>query len=147
MLSQKSLSWKRERACISYILTSLVSFTSPFPSERTASVLASEKRDTWKRFGVQISFQEGNMFRGFIGLLNVAITQWIQVSRERGAALKTFHLNPCVFGIRKENINEKHFFKCYCATVSSMVAIYIVQIHFFCTWSCGGTKNKRMETT
>lgn len=43
-------------------------------SERAASVLASEKRDTWKRFGVQISFQEGNMFGGFIGLLKVAIT-------------------------------------------------------------------------
>lgn len=66
------------------------------------------------------------MFMGFIGLLKVAITQWIQVSGEHEAALKTSHLSPCVVGIREKNINEEPFFK---AAVSS---VYIVQTHLFC---------------
>lgn len=66
------------------------------------------------------------MFMGFIGLLKVAITQWIQVSGEHEAALKTSHLSPCVVGIREKNINEEPFLKLLCRLSTSFKLTYFV---------------------
>lgn len=101
----------QKEGCMFFFFYSPFSFfrlTFLFSSERAASVLASKERDTWKRLGFRYRFKKETCSAGFIGLLKVAITRWIQASGEHEDISPQPHTR--VFGIREKNINGIFFF-------------------------------------